>query len=152
IRVKEDEQHWESSIEKVLHNFALRLIVPQKFYSQVNHYVNSHNLRGRIRYDKYEEQDYLKNFQNKNIEEKSLVHKIDIKPKTVYADWIENYLESQFNFICVDNISEFERHSEMAITQNGLLKFKRGKHEKDDRPHIARKENFVLGWDNKEKL
>ncbi|MCA5004950.1 ATP-binding protein [Sphingobacterium bovistauri] len=152
IKVKEDELHWESSIEKVLHNFALRFIVPPKYYSQVNQYVNSHNLKGRIRYDKYEEQDYLKNFQSKNIGEKSLVHKIDIKPKTVYADWIENYLEAQFNFTCVDNISEFERHSEMAITQNGLIKFKRGKHEKDDRPHISKKENYVLGWDNKEKI
>lgn len=152
IKVKEDELHWESSIEKVLHNFALRLIVPPKYYSQVNQYVNSQNLNGRIRYDKYEEQDYLKNFQNKNIGEKSLVHKIDIKPKIVYADWIENYLEAQFNFTCVDNISEFESHSEMAITQNGLIKFKRGKHEKDDRPHISRKENYVIGWDNKEKI
>lgn len=151
IKVKEDELHWESSIEKVLHNFALRLIVPAKYYSQVNQYVNSQNLKGRIRYDKYEE-DYLKNFQNKYSGEKSLVHKIDIKPKTVYADWIENYLEIQFNFNCVDNISEFERHSEMAITQNGLIKFKRGKHEKDDRPHISKKENYVLGWDNKEKI
>src|SRR5690606_32197459 len=152
IKVKDDEQNWESSIEKVLHNFALRLIVPPKYYSQVNQYVNSNNLKGRIRYDKYEEQDYLKNFQRKDIGKKSLVHKIDIKPKTVYADWIENYLEAQFNFTCVDNISEFERHSEMATTQNGLIKFKRGKHEKDDRPHISKKENYVLGWDNKEKI
>lgn len=152
IKVKDDEQNWESSIEKVLHNFALRLIVPSKYYSQVNQYVNSNNLRGRIRYDKYEEQDYLKNFQNKNFSKKSLVNKIEIKPKTVYADWIENYLEVQFNFTCVDNLTEFDRHSEMAITQNGLIKFKRGKHEKDDRPHISRKENYVLGWDNKEKI
>lgn len=152
IKVKDDEQNWESSIEKVLHNFALRLIVPPKYYSQVNQYVNSNNLRGRIRYDKYEKQDYLKNFQNKNINENSLVNKIDIKPKTVYADWIENYLEAQFNFTCVDSLVEFERHSEMAITQNGLIKFKRGKHEKDDRSHISKKENYVLGWDNKEKI
>ncbi|HRP90941.1 MAG TPA: SbcC/MukB-like Walker B domain-containing protein [Edaphocola sp.] len=152
IKVKDDELHWESSIEKVLHNFALRLIVPPRYYSKVNQYVNNNNLRGRIRYDKYEEQDYLKNFRNKNINEKSLVHKIDIKPKTQYADWIENYLEVQFNFTCVDNLSEFERHSEMAITQSGLIKFKRGKHEKDDRPHISKKENYVLGWDNKEKI
>src|SRR5690606_4599069 len=55
IKVKDDEQNWESSIEKVLHNFALRLIVPPKYYSQVNQYVNSNNLKGRIRYDKYEE-------------------------------------------------------------------------------------------------
>lgn len=152
IKVKEDELAWEASIEKVLHNFALRLIVPPKYYSQVNQYVNSHNLRGRIRYDRYEEQDYLKNLRYKNINEKSLVHKIDIKPKTQYNEWIESYLEAQFDFVCVDNLSEFEHYSEMAITQNGLIKFKRGKHEKDDRPHISRKENYVLGWDNKEKI
>ena len=152
IKVKEDELAWESSIEKVLHNFALRLIVPPKYYSEVNQYVNSNNLRGRIRYDKYEKQDYLKNLRHKDINEKSLVNKIDIKPKTLYHEWIEEYLENQFDFVCVDNLAEFERHSEMAITQNGLIKFKRGKHEKDDRPHITRKENYVLGWDNKEKI
>ncbi|MBX3044263.1 MAG: AAA family ATPase [Candidatus Kapabacteria bacterium] len=152
IKVKDDEMKWESSIEKVLHNFALRLIVPPKYYSSVNQYVNSNNLKGRIRYDKFEEQDYLKNFKNKGFNEKSLINKIEIKPKMQYFDWIENYLESQFDFVCVDNLSEFEQFHEMAITQNGLIKFKRGKHEKDDRPHIARKENFVLGWDNKEKL
>jgi uncharacterized protein YPO0396 len=152
IKVKEDKLAWEASIEKVLHNFALRLIVPPKYYSQVNRYVNSHNLRGRIRYDRYEAQDYLKNLRHKDINEKSLVHKIDIKPKTQYNEWIEHYLEAQFDFVCVDNLSEFERYSEMAITQNGLIKFKRGKHEKDDRPHISKKENYVLGWDNKEKI
>jgi uncharacterized protein YPO0396 len=152
IKVKDDEMKWESSIEKVLHNFALRLIVPPKYYSSVNQYVNSNNLKGRIRYDRYEDQDYLKNFKNKILNEKSLVNKIEIKPKTQYYDWIENYLESQFDFVCVDNLSEFEQFHEMAITQHGLIKFKRGKHEKDDRPHIARKENYLLGWDNKEKL
>lgn len=152
IKVKDDELAWESSIEKVLHNFALRLIVPPKYYSKVNEYVNGNNLRGRIRYDKYEEQDYLKNLRYKNINEKSLINKIEIKSKTQYEEWIENYLEAQFQFICVDNLSEFERYSEMAITQNGLIKFRKGKHEKDDRPHISRKENYVLGWDNKEKI
>ena len=86
IKVKEDELVWEASVEKVLHNFALRLIVPPKYYSQINLYVNSHNLRGRIRYDKYEERDYLKNFRQKAINKKSLVHKIDIKPKTDYYE------------------------------------------------------------------
>lgn len=151
IKVIEDEMNWESSIEKVLHNFALRLIVPPKYYSKVNEYVNTNNLRGRIRYDRYEE-NYLKNFQNKTVNEKSIVNKIEIKPKTQYYEWIENYLQSQFDFVCLDNLSEFERYSEMAITQNGLIKFKKGKHEKDDRPHITKKENYVLGWDNKEKI
>lgn len=151
IKVKEDDVNWELSIEKVLHNFALRLIVPPKYYSKVNEFVNSNNLRGRIRYDLYEE-NYLKNFQYKNITEKSIINKIEIKPKTQYYEWIEDYLQNQFDFVCVDNLTEFERYSEMAITQSGLIKFKKGKHEKDDRPHITKKENYVLGWDNKEKI
>lgn len=151
IKVKEDEVNWEASIEKVLHNFALRLIVPPKYYAKVNEYVNNNNLRGRIRYDKYEE-NFLKNFQNKNITDKSIINKIEIKPGTQYFEWIEDYLQNQFDFVCVDNLTEFERYSEMAITQNGLIKFKKGKHEKDDRPHITKKENYVLGWDNKEKI
>lgn len=48
IRLKDDERKWESAIERILHNFALRLIVPEKYYRQVNEYVNNHNLRGRI--------------------------------------------------------------------------------------------------------
>jgi uncharacterized protein YPO0396 len=152
IKVKETELAWEFSIEKVLHNFALRLIVPPKYYSSVNQYVNNNNLKGRIRYDKYEDQDYLKNFKNQSFNGKSLINKVEIKPKAKCFDWIENYLESQFDFACVENLSEFEQFHEMALTQNGLIKLKRGKHEKDDRPHITRKENFVLGWDNKEKL
>lgn len=152
IQIKQDELAWEASIEKVLHNFALRLIVPPKYYSEVNKYVNGNNLRGRIRYDKYEKEDYLKNFQNKNINDKSLVNKINIKTKTPYYEWIENYLEAQFDFVCVDNLSEFELYSKMAITQNGLIKFRKGKHEKDDRKHISKRENYVLGWDNTEKI
>lgn len=152
IKVKEEEKDWEASIEKLLHNFALRLIVPKKYYSAVNDYVNNTNLRGRIRYDKYEHQETLKHFAHKIHDDKALIHKIEIKPKTQYADWIEDYLETQFHFTCVENLVEFEKYSEMALTKNGLIKFKRGKHEKDDRPHINRKDNYVLGWDNTEKI
>ena len=152
IKVKDEELTWQASIEKILHNFALRLIVPVRYYSNVNQFVNTNNLRGRIRYDKYESQDYLKNLQIKNVDERSLINKIEIKPKTQYYDWIENYLKSQFDFVCVGSLAEFERFSEMAITQTGLTKFKRGRHEKDDRPHVSKKENYVLGWSNKEKI
>ena len=41
--MKDDERDWEYSIERILHNFALRLVVPEKYYKQVNEYVNGHN-------------------------------------------------------------------------------------------------------------
>lgn len=152
IKVRDDEKDWEISIEKILHSFALRLIVPEKYYYKVNEYVHRENLKGRIRYDKFERQDYLKNFINKELSEKSLINKVEIKSKIIYDDFIEDKLSNQFNFNCVDSLAEFDRYTEMAVTKNGLIKFRKGRHEKDDRPDISRKENFVLGWDNKEKI
>ena len=29
-----DERDWEYSIERILHNFALRLVVPEKYYKR----------------------------------------------------------------------------------------------------------------------
>lgn len=39
---------------------------------------------------------------------------------------------------------------EKAATIEGLIKSTNNRHEKDDRPHTNKRENYVLGWDNKE--
>lgn len=62
ICVKDDERDWEYSIERILHNFALRLVVPEKYYKQVNEYVNGHNLRGRIVYQRYQGAETIREF------------------------------------------------------------------------------------------
>lgn len=152
IKVREEESVWELSIERVLHNFALRLIVPEKYYSKINDYVNSTNLKGRIIYQRYKGFTSLANMTTKNIDNNSLINKLEFKPKSIYADWLENIIENQYNYACVNDLNEFNRYEQKAITKEGLIKFEKGKHEKDDRPHISRKENFVLGWDNKDKI
>jgi len=151
ICVKDSEKDWEPSIEKILHNFALRLIVPEKYYQQVNQFVNTNNLKGRIVYQRYKGFTSLKEFENKNIAQNSLLNKIEYKQGT-YANWLEDVLYNSYNYACVNNLSEFNRYEERAITKEGLIKAIRGKHEKDDRPDILRKEYYVLGWDNKEKI
>ena len=62
ICVKDDERDWEYSIERILHNFVLRLVVPEKYYKQVNEYVNGHNLRGRIVYQRYQGAETIREF------------------------------------------------------------------------------------------
>jgi uncharacterized protein YPO0396 len=152
IKVKEDEIEWELSAEKILHNFALRLIVPDKYYNKVNEYVNSTNLKGRITYQRFRGFTSLANMTNKNIAQNALINKLDFKPKSIYVDWLEDIITNQYNYACVTDLKEFSLYEEKAITKEGLIKFAKGKHEKDDRPHISRKENFVLGWDNKDKV
>ena len=152
MRVKNEEKNWESSIEKILHNFALRLIVPEKYYAKVNEFVNSNNLRGRIVYQRYKGFTSLKQFEYREISQNSLLNKIEFKPKNNYTDWLEDAIYNQYNYACVNNLQEFNRYEERAVTQEGLIKSVKDKHEKDDRPHTLQKENYVLGWDNKEKI
>jgi len=152
VKVTEEEKEWELSVEKILHNFALRLIVPELNYNIINQYVNSTNLKGRITYQRFRGFTSLTNFTNKDISSNSLINKLEFKPENIYSEWLEDVITNQYNYACVNDLKEFSLYEEKAITKEGLIKFAKGKHEKDDRPHISRKENFVLGWDNKDKI
>ena len=152
IKVKDDEIKWQLSTEKILHNFALRLIVPDKYYSKVNEYVNSTNLNGKITYQRYNGFTSLANMIDTRISKNALINKIEFKLKSIYTDWLEDIIRNQYNYICVNDLKEFSLYDEKAITKEGLIKFGKGKHEKDDRPHISKRENYVLGWDNKDKI
>lgn len=77
ICVKDDERDWEYSIERILHNFALRLVVPEKYYKQVNEYVNGHNLRGRIVYQRYQGAETIREFEDRTLKADSLLRKLD---------------------------------------------------------------------------
>ena len=152
IRVKDCEKVWENSIEKILHNFALRLVVPEKYYRQVSQFVNNHDLQGRIVYQRYESTSLLTNFQFRGYNENSLIEKIEFNPKSIYSEWIKDVIIENYNYICVGDMDEFYRYGEKVVTKEGLVKSTHNKHEKDDRPQINRRENYVLGWDNKEKI
>lgn len=152
ISVKDDEREWEFAIERILHNFALRLIVPEKYYRKVNEYVNGHNLKGRIVYHRYNGVESLREFENRHLREDSLFNKIELNNKSKYREWLEDRLYAEFNYVCVDSLADFNHLTEKAVTKEGLIKSKGGKHEKDDRPEIHQRRNYVLGWDNREKI
>lgn len=152
IRVREEDLEWEPAIEKVLHNFALRLIVPEKYYNEVNAYVNRTNLKGRITYQRYKGFTSMGSLKRRSYEGDLLVNKLEFKDGSVYAEWLEDAIAGQYNYSCAESLEEFNRYEEKALTKEGLINAVKGKHEKDDRPHIARRENFVLGWDNKDKI
>ena len=150
IRVKDDEKEWENSIEKILHNFGLRLIVPDKYYKAVSEYVNSHDLRGRIVYHRYETSSSLSGMQTPPAN--CLLNKLEFNEKSPYSSWVEDAIFDHYNYACVADLEEFYRYKEKAVTKEGLIKSVHNKHEKDDRPHTNNRENYVLGWDNKEKI
>ena len=81
-----------------------------------------------------------------------MLRKLEYKPMCLYLDWLEDRLFAEFNYSCVDSLADFNHLQEKAVTKEGLIKARGGKHEKDDRPETQGKEHYVLGWDNKEKI
>ena len=152
IRLRPEEAAWEASVEKILHHFALHLIVPEKYYKQVNRYINETNLRGRITYFRYRTYNSLSGMDASIMPGHLLLQKIELKPDSAYTEWLWDTINEKYNYACVDDLDEFDRYEEKAVTREGLVKFTNDRHEKDDRPHITQKENFVLGWENKEKI
>lgn len=149
IRVKENERKWENSIEKILHNFALRLIVPDKYYRSVCDFVNSHNLNGRIVFQRPEQISSLNRFQV--LSDNCLLSKIEFNRESPYQEWVKGVIDSQYNYTCVEDLEEFYQYRDKAVTIEGLIKSVYNKHEKDDRKHVNDRANYILGWDNKEK-
>jgi len=149
LQVKSSEKNWEGAIERVLHNFGLSILVAERFYKEISNFVDKTNLKGRIVY--YKVPQLSTNVKIKDTNGTSLVKKIDINTSSEFYHWIENELKEKYDYSCCESIEQFQRELK-AITKNGQIKGVRGRHEKDDLKNILDRRNYVLGWNNQEKI
>ena len=149
ICVKDSEQHWNNAIEKLLHNFALTLIVPEELYKQVSSFVNENDMQGRVVYLKAEEDAFDVSNEEIDFRQNYLGSKLDFKKNHLQCRWVQKYVRDNFSYLCTDNIDEYAS-ARKALTSEGLIKSEL-KNEKDDRSGRNSRINWVLGWNNKEK-
>lgn len=148
IRVLPDALHWEDAIEKVLNSFAMQLLVPEKYSREVNLYVHANNLRTKLVYQRIERRfDTLLRWPAEND---SMLNKLDIKDAGHFSKWVELQLVERFNYYCTDDLDVFGG-SQKALTSNGLIR-NHQRHEKDDRPNRWNKNDYRLGWDNRDTV
>lgn len=146
IKVDEQEAAWEGAIERVLHGFALSVLVPEQHYAKVMHYVNQENLKGRLVY--FRVRNPKTRFQTPSPE--YLFHKVRIQHASEFYDWLAEKIASDFDYVCA-SLTDFQRLPK-AITQQGQIKSSAERHEKDDRHALNDRSRFVLGWDNHAKI
>jgi uncharacterized protein YPO0396 len=147
VEVKPDEAEWQGAIERVLHGFALSLLVDERQYSALADHINTTHLGQRLVYYRTGRQEA---WQAKPIGVNSLVLKLNVK-EGAYADWLQAELRQRFDYACVESIQSF-RSADRAITPEGQIKHSKTRHEKDDRRSVGDRRNWVLGFDNREKL
>ncbi|WP_254639782.1 ATP-binding protein [Chitinophaga sp. GbtcB8] len=144
MQVKSEEVIWQPALEKLLHSFALRLLVPDKYYKRVNKYVNNHHLKARLVYTHVVDIPL-----HQHIEKDTVPEKLEFHPDHDLGKWIEQETIRHFRYSCLQDEKNIEQY-ESAITLNGLIK--NGKrHEKDDRPDRNDPSRYVLGWNNEKK-
>lgn len=146
IRVKDKEEEWTTGIEKLLSSFWQEMLVSEKLISKVNKFVDSANLKWKLKYNKVVD----KAISTLSYADNSVFTKLDIKHATQFASWLKFNLIKRYDYICLDDVNhpEYNKLSKV-LTKSGLIKNKRS-YIKDDR--LFNISNFILGWDTKKKI
>ncbi len=148
LRVREGEQDWEGAVERLLHGFALSLLVPDEHYPRVAQWVDSTHLKGRLVYFRVRPN---RQRESRTARPGSLAEKLEIKSDSPHFIWMEQELAHRFDLICCSDQESFRRETR-AITVAGQVKMPGGRHEKDDRHRIDDRSRYVLGWTNTAKI
>jgi uncharacterized protein YPO0396 len=153
ITVLEHESDWEGAAERLLHGFALSILVPDEHYALVADWINDHFLNGRVVYYRVPNLAAARGGRGRPAAPSSrnpLSAKLDVKD-TPFTPWVEAELASRADYECVATMDEFRR-APRAITRAGQIKGAGGRHEKDDRFRIDDRSTYVLGWTNERKI
>ncbi|MDZ7679448.1 MAG: SbcC/MukB-like Walker B domain-containing protein [Acidimicrobiales bacterium] len=148
IQVQGDARDWEGAAERLLHGFALSLLVPEEAYDAVAAWVDRSHLRGRLVYYRVRTTAAVP---PSELHPRSIVHALALKHDSPFAPWLEHELARRFDLARCDDLAQFRREAR-AITRSGQIKGHGGRHEKDDRHRIDDRRRFVLGWTNERKI
>lgn len=148
LQVRAEESIWEGAIERLLHNFGLSLLVPDRNYTEVANWVDRTHLRGRLVYYRI---SALQRHEARTLHPDSLVHKVAIKPDSEFYAWLEQELGRRFDVACCATLEQF-RKEQQAMTRSGQIKASGQRHEKDDRYRLDDRSRYVLGWSNEAKI
>ncbi len=149
ITVQASEADWEGAAERLLHGFALSVLVPDEHYPAVSDWINAHHLKDRVVYYRVPEPSRARAAPPQHGPG-TLAAKLLVKD-TPFAGWLEHELGRRADHECVATMAEFRRMPR-AITKAGQVKGSGGRHEKDDRYRIDDRSRYVLGWSNQRKL
>ncbi|WP_342585335.1 ATP-binding protein [Spirochaeta lutea] len=148
IMVRQESRQWEGAAERLLHGFALSLLVPDGVYTQVAGWVDQTHLGGKLVYYRVisgVESDLS------SVDPDSLINHLQVKQDSTMAAWVSSQLEQRFDYTCCHTMEDLRRASR-GITRAGQIKGNQNRHEKDDRHALDDRSRYVLGWQNQSKI
>lgn len=150
VQVREEAADWEGAAERVLHGFALSLLVPDRHYEAVAAWIDVHHLRSRLVYYRVPARPAAAEPPERRSARPLLMDHLQVDPDAPMGPWVETELARRADHVCVETVSDF-RTNRKAVTRAGQIK-DRDRHEKDDRRPIGDRRAYVLGWTNEAKI
>ena len=149
MEVRAEERAWEGALERLLHGFALSLLVPHPHYPEVADWMEHHRLAVRLVY--YRAEDALPLADFSALSEDAACRKLIVRQESPLAGWLTQELARRFHHICCESLRAF-RAEDYALTRAGQVKTGGRRHEKDDRRAIDDRRQYVMGFSNLRKV
>ena len=149
MEVRAEERAWEGALERLLHGFALSLLVPEAHYGEVADWMEHHRLAVRLVY--YRAEDALPLADFSALSEDAACRKLIVRQESPLAGWLTQELARRFHHICCESLRAF-RAEDYALTRAGQVKTGGRRHEKDDRRAIDDRRQYVMGFSNLRKV
>lgn len=149
MEVRAEEGAWEGALERLLHGFALSLLVPAAHYGEVVDWMEHHRLGTRLIY--YSAEDALPLADVSALPEDAACRKLAVRHESPLAGWLTQELARRFRHRCCETLRAF-RAEDYALTPSGQIKVGGRRHEKDDRHDIGDRRQYVLGFSSLRKV
>src|SRR5699024_4610810 len=146
LQVRAGEEEWTAAAEQALRGLARSILVPDRVYREVAAVIDRTKLRRRISYNRVNT-DLRR--PAKNIDERSLAAKLDVKDGEFHV-WLSHEIASRMDYTCAESLEEFTRLNR-AVLRSGQIKHSATRHEKNADRYINDRSQWVLGFDNRAK-
>jgi uncharacterized protein YPO0396 len=155
IEVKpEYAEEWSGAIEKLLKNFGISLLVPERHYQRVVRWINERRLKdaeGRgLRLDYHAANPGAVTAQTTAPDARSVGARLNFRTEHVFARWVEAETRRSFPHVCCRDTVELERER-FGLTREGTIR-NGTRHTKDDRRPLGSRRDYVLGWSPEKKI
>lgn len=146
-------EDWSGAIERLLHQFGVSLLVPERHYSRVAGWVNGRRLTNaagdgvRLLFHRIGQDQ--KSAQAK-ADPRVVIGRLNFRDEHPLARWVMREIESSFPHACCQDTAELERER-FGLTKEGLIR-NGTRHVKDDRRALGSRRDYVLGWSPERKI
>lgn len=147
LEVRKDFGEWTGAIERVLRPLATVMLVPQTHLAKVREAVDGVHLGTRLVFEAVPQRSEPPRPAGS---QRSLVHRVEVADSPM-APWLNSMLARSYDYECVDSAAELAAGNQ-AVTRAGQVKRSATRHEKDDRHRVDDRSQWVLGFDNQEKI